>query len=353
MGIWYATLEDLRGAFDVAETPRNDPQLYRALESGARSIDGSRQGLGLLGRRFYPEVATRYFDWPGSRAGRDNSKLSLAEHELIAATSVVAGGITLDPAAYRLQPENDGPPYDEIHLNRDVYSTWPTSGTGQRTIAVAGTWGFNLDSAPAGALAEALDASETGVNVTDSNAIGIGSLITCQSERMLCTAKAMLTTGQTLQTPLTASMADQSVTVTDGTAFNIGETLLLDSERMRIRDIAANTLVVWRAHDGSTLATHAASTIYAPRTLTVQRGVLGTTAATHADTTALTVQVYPAPVNVLNVAEAMYRVQQELGAWGRSMGSADNEATLAAYGLSNLREDAVAAYGRPKVFAVV
>jgi len=39
MGIWYATREQVKAALDAAETARNDAQVDRAIESGARSIE--------------------------------------------------------------------------------------------------------------------------------------------------------------------------------------------------------------------------------------------------------------------------------------------------------------------------
>src|SRR5690606_22447868 len=57
---WYTTRETVKAALDYKETARNDAQVDRAIESASRAVEG------LLHRRFYPETATRYFDWPNA-----------------------------------------------------------------------------------------------------------------------------------------------------------------------------------------------------------------------------------------------------------------------------------------------
>jgi len=163
---------------------------------------------------------------------------------------------------------------------------------------------------------------------------------------MIVTAKSMLTTGQTLQTPLTISNADVTVAVTNGSAYNIGEVILLDAERMLIVDIASNNLIVKRAWDGSVLASHAGSTIFAPRSLTVTRGALGTTAAAHSDTTAITKHKVPVLIKQLAIAEALTALQQEGSAYARVVGSGEAQREASGKGLADLRNLVYTRYGR-------
>lgn len=340
MGIWYATRESVKSALDSAETARNNGQVDRAIESASRSVEG------LLKRKFYPWTGTRYFDWPDLRRGRP-WRLWLDENDLVSVTSLVAGGTTIPAADYFLEPANEGPPYTNVQIDLASSSAFAAGSTHQRAIAITGVYcGCPADEAAAGALAEALDISETAVDVTDSAAVGIGDIIRVDSERMIVTGKTMLTTGQTLQAALTASSADVSVAVTTGSAYAAGEVILLDSERMLVVDVAGNTLTVKRAWDGSVLATHSGSTIYAPRTLTVTRGALGTTAATHDTAAAVRRHEVPGLVRELCIAEAINTIQQETSGYARTIGSGENEREAGGRGLAGIRSDARARFGR-------
>lgn len=346
MGVFYATVEDLKSSADVAATAVADAQMRRALESASRSIDGglARPGGGRLKRRFYPEVATRYFSRSTS-VPDPLTRLPLGRYEIISADTVVSGGTTLSPSAYVLGPRNDGPPYDRIDLVATSYSAWP-GGSATDAIVVTGTWGFTLDEAAAGTVAEVLDASETGVDISDSSRIGVGTIIRVDTERMIVTDRALLTTGQSLQTPLTAYDSDDLVAVVTGSAYTAGETIVLDSETMLITGVAGNTLTVKRGYDGSTLDAHTASTIYAPRTLTVQRGALGTTAATHLTAAPLYRHVFPALVSSLCIAEAAQMLAQEGSDYARSLAAGDSASTVLGIGLDDIRADAEQAYRR-------
>jgi len=165
---------------------------------------------------------------------------------------------------------------------------------------------------------------------------------------MIVTAKSFLDTTQDLQTvSVTASAGDTTIGVTTGTTFFVGETILIDAEKMLIVDIASNNLIVKRAWDGSVLAAHSQNaSIYAPRTLTVTRGALGTTAAAHDTAAAITVWVVPGLVRQLAIAEAMTALQQEGSAYGRVVGSGDNQREASGKGLADLREQVYTRYGR-------
>lgn len=346
MGIWYATREQVKAALDTAETARNDAQVDRAIESGARSIEG------LLHRRFYPEVATRYFPWPSPRY-RSAFRLWLDADELISVTTLVAGGIAIPASDFFLEPVNSGPPFTSIEIDLASNSSLVSGSTWQRAIAATGVFGHSAVEAPAGALSEALDAVETGVDVTDSSLIGTGTIVRVDSERMVVTGRSMLDTTQNASA-LTASSSDEQITgITAGT-ISVGEVLLVDAERMLVVDVAGTTLTVKRAWDGSTLATHALNAdIFAPRTLTVERGALGTTAATHADTTAVTKHVVPAMVRDLNIGEAINQLQQETSGYARLIGEGEDAREGTGRSLFDLRKDAVAALGRKTRFRSV
>jgi len=339
-------------ALDTKTTARDWSQIDDAIESASETIDGGEQlGAGMLRRRFYPQVETRTFDWPNGQYAR-SWRLWLDSHELVSVDSIVSGGVTLDPADYLLRPDH-GPPYDRVEINLGSSAAWSSGDTHQRAVAITGVWNYPTSTAPAGTLAEDLDASETGVDVSATSAIGVGSLLAVGDELMVVRERSMLDTGQNLGSDLAAQNNVVSVPVADGTLFATGETILIGAERMRVIDIAGNSLIVKRAWDGSTLAAHTSGAdIYAPRTLTVERGVLGTTAAAHSTSAAVRVHQFPGLVRDLCVALALNQVLQEGSGYARTSGAGESQREFIGRGLAAIRKDAMRAYCRIRVGAV-
>ncbi|HEY1380908.1 MAG TPA: hypothetical protein VGF55_29175, partial [Gemmataceae bacterium] len=113
----YCSREAIKRALDIKETARADWQIDRAIETASDQIDGgadgANRGAGLLRRRFYPEDDTRYFDWPDGQGTRP-WRVWLNQHDLISATQIVSGGVTLSD--YFLRPD-DGPPFTHIEVD--------------------------------------------------------------------------------------------------------------------------------------------------------------------------------------------------------------------------------------------
>lgn len=345
---WYATREDVTRALDSKLTARNSAQIDRALEAASRDVER------LCHRRFYPEQAARYFDWP-PRTGMTPWILRLDDNELISVTSLVSGGVTLDAATYFLRraDNKDEPPYTRIEINLSSSAAFGGGSTYQRDITVTGLFGYRNDETATStttAPVTSTTATTVSVDAAASAAVGVGSVLRLDSERMLVTGRTMATTGQTLGAPgLTAQANSVTVPVTDGTLFTVDEVLLIDAERVRIDDIAGNNLVVKRGWDGTVLAAHTAgATIYAPRTLTVTRGALGTTAATHV--TASTVYRWepPGPVKQLVIADALSALTSETAGYVRTSrtGSGSGEQKLDTSALAARREATYNACGR-------
>lgn len=339
---FYATREEIKAELDVKETARSNARIDRALADATDAIHG------LCHRVFYPTTATKYFDWPGSQNGT-SWRLWLDASEVISVTALSSGGTVIASTDYFLEPNQYGPPYNQIQIDLDSSAAFGGGDTHQRDVSVTGLFGYRNDETTAGTIAEALDASETGVDVdaATSAAVGVGSLLRIDGERLIVTGRAQLDTGQNLGGNLTAANSNVSVSVTDGTAYAVDEVILIDSEKMRIDDIAGNTLTVTRPWDGTTLAAHTAGAdIYAPRTLTVVRAALGTTAATHL--TAATVYRWdpPGPVRQLCVAEAVTDLLQGRSGYARTAGSGDNEREVSGRGLGDLRKRVYVSHGR-------
>jgi hypothetical protein len=346
--VFYCTREEVQDAFDVREAAHRSAQIDSAIASASDDIDGwlNRHKHGLA-----PRTATRYFNWP--RRDTQAYRLWLDENELISVSAFSSGGTSIPASDYFLEPVNSGPPYTYIEIDLSSSSSLQPGNTAQRAISVTGTWGINDDQVAAGALAEALDASETAVDVTDASLVGVGSVLLVDSERMLVTGRTTLTTGQTLASAMTAVKSDTTVDVADGTQLHVGETLLIDNERMRITDISGNNATVVRAYDGSVLATHSlGATIYAYRTLTVERGALGSTAATHSTAAAVTAWDVPSLVRDLCRAEAIVRLEQEWSGYGARVYSDEAERdssgteVVAGRGLTDLRKSCARRYKR-------
>jgi hypothetical protein len=339
---WYTTREEVKAELDVRETARSNTRVDRAIEAACETVEGC------LHRVFYPELDTRYFDWPGPQYARP-WRLWLDANELISVTSLTSGGVTIAASDYFLEPNAYGPPYDRIEVDLDSSAAFGGGDTHQRDITVTGLFGYKNDETALGATAEALDDSETGVDVdgATSAAVGVGSLLRVDTERLIVTGRTQLDTGQNLGGNLTASNSNVTVSVASGAAFAVDEVILIDSEKMRIDDIAGNTLTVTRPWDGTTLAAHTAGAdIYAPRTLTVQRAACGTTAASHL--TAATVYRWnpPAAVRQLALAEALNDLLQGRSGYARTAGTGESEREMTGRGLEALRKRVYVSHGR-------
>lgn len=342
----YATREDVMRALDIKLTARTSGQIDRALQSASRSVDG------LCHRRFYPQVASRSFNWPDSQY-RPSWRLWLDDSELISLTSITSGGQSIATGDVLLEPNRSGPPFNRVEINIGSSAAYGGGNTHQRDITITGLWGYRDDETTAGVLAAALASASASTLTVDGEAsalCGVGAVLRVGAERMLVTGRTMADTGQTVGgTGLTAQANSVTLTVTDGTAFAVDEVLLIDGERLLIVDIAGNTLVVQRAWDGSVLAAHAAGTgIYAARTLTVTRGALGTTATTHTDAAPVYRWDPPALVRDLTIAEAVNRVSNEQGGYARTRKTGDGgtERAKAQMDLPDLRTQVYDEHGR-------
>lgn len=336
--VLYCTREEVKASLESAETARNNAQIDRLIASSSRGIEG------LTHRFFYPFTGTRYFDWPNDQHAKVG-RLWLDQHELVSVTSLVSGGTAINSTDYFLEPAGSGPPFSHVDIDLSKRVAFSAASTYQRSIAITGVFHWQ-DDVTAGSITEAMDNAQTTAKVANAAAVGVGSIIKADNERMIVTEKSQLTTGQTLQTPLTASMANTQVAVTSGAAFNIGEVILLDTEKMLIVDIAGNNLAVKRAWDGTILATHTGSTIFAPRLATVTRGVLGTSAAAHLINAPLTKTRFPGLIRQLAIAETLTAFQQESSGYARVVGQGEGQREASGKGLGDLRDQVYTRHGR-------
>lgn len=208
----YAGLATLKSdAWLDVDVTIYDALLLTLLEAASERIDH------YLGRQVQPRTETLYFD------GDDGSE-QLWVPDLLSVTTLKTdenGDGTYErtwaAADYILWPLNRWPKRRVDRDRRTGSSQWAFY-RGQRTVEIAGIWGYGTGESATPITAsgtttnEALDASETGVDVVSSS------------------------------------------------PFEVGETILIDSEQMYVTAITGNTLTVRRGANGSTAATHSTST---------------------------------------------------------------------------------------------
>jgi len=343
VGAWYCTREDVKSALDVKETARNNAQVDRIVEAASRTVEG------YLHRKFYPQLATRYFDWP-NRAHGSSYRIWLDADEVISVTTLTAAGTAISAADYFLEPANSGPPYTHLELDRGSSASFDSGDTHQRAIAMTGLFGHSAETEAVGELTATLEADvddDATLSWTTAR-VGVGDILLVDDERLVISDRSMVDSTQNLQSALTASMADDVVAVTTGSGFGVDEVILLDSERMLIVDIAGNNLTVKRAWDGTTLAAHTGSDIYALTGITVKRAQFGTTLAEHTTGDTVYRHVVPGLVKDLTVAEAVNQLLQETSGYARQVGAGDHIQELFGRGLQKIRDDATRRYGRKR-----
>lgn len=208
----YATLADYkayvtaRGQTSTTDTA-DDAVIEMLLKASSRWFDER------TARRFYPYIQTRYFDVPDGRV------LKLDEDLLEVITLVNGDGVTIPSTEYALRPRNESP-YWGIRLVDNSTYIWASDGSGDThdVIAVTGIWGYHNDYTnawdSASTLAEALDTSETGLDVADGSGYAVGNLVRVDNELGYLSAIATNTLTSTRgESGSTAATHDSGATV--------------------------------------------------------------------------------------------------------------------------------------------
>lgn len=343
--VWYCTREDVKSALDFAETARSNLQVDRAIESASRSVER------LTLRKFYPQLATRYFDWPdlnGSRPWR----LWLNADELISVATLTVAGTVIPATDFFLEPANVGPPYTRVEIDLASSAAFSAGSTHQRAISITGEFGYRADVERVGQLTAQLaaDLNASASMSWDDADFGVGNMLKIDNEWMTISATSMVDTTQNLQVTMAADTADDLVAVTTGTAFAADAVLTIGTERMLVVDVTGNNLTVKRAWDGTVLAAHTSGVdIYALTGATLDRAQLGTTLAVHASGAVVNRLVIPGPIRNLCIAEAINTLHQETSGYARLVGPEEmgiRERAQIGAGLDGLRAEVRKTYGR-------
>lgn len=348
--VLYTTREQVKHASDQQGTARSDAEIDRAMLGAYSSVNA-------LCRRktFAPYVGTELYDYPqvGGRAGR----LYLDDRSLIELTGITVGGTSRTVSEVTAYPL-DGPPYEWIETNDDASFSFGDADDRRGAVGLVGTHGHSDGVFTAiGTLVGGINASVTSIAVSApaAAALGVGSLLQVGSELLVVTGRGFADTTVNLATPMTASAAGRALVVADGSAFAVGEWVVLDTEVMVIERITGNTLSVRRAIDGSVLADHTGSDIYAQRLVTVTRGARGSTAAAHLNGDSVELWSPPPLVGQLALAETLVTLGMQQRAYASSMPKrpSGKSSPPPGGGIDALREQVRLTYGRPVLYAAV
>lgn len=341
----YATVERVMRASDIKASAFVKDEIIDALESSSDAVD-RLVNLGDATRpAFAPWTGEITFDFPTSNNG-NAFRFWLNQFRLHSLTEITSGGDDLTSLA--LPWPASGPAYSAIEIDTDGDDNFDAgdAGTGQRSLVIDGVWGVVGEdrSRSAWTLGASINASVT--TAVLNAPIGIGSIVTIGTERMIVEDRAWADSAQTASA-LTANVGAQSITVATGSAFLAGEEILIDSERMLVREVAGNVLTVARAASGSTLAAHSnGAAIYWQRSCTVERGALGTTAAAHTSGDAVSIYRAPALAEQLTIAYAQWRRGNESAGYARTIGQGESERQVSARAIADLERQLIERYGR-------
>ena len=351
---WYTTREAVKRAIR-SNGNENDEAIDRLIEAASRDVDN------MTHRWFIPQTQTRLFRWPGNY-GRGNTLW--LDTDLISVTTLQtkaqdSSPTTIASSDYFLEPSNSAPPYNRIEIDISSTASFEGGDTPQRSISVAGSWGFANDTVSVGTVSSGLasDATETEFvcsNGSLTSGINVGDTLLIESEQLFITEKAAAALASiVLNGALTADKSENLI-VDGGThGIAVGERIRVDSEEMFVRATTATTLTVERAYNGTTLATHSDdAAVHIFRTLTATRGVNGTTGATHANATAISAYRAPAPIRELAQGMAIAAYTQEAAAYGRAIGVGDAAVEMTGRELGALMQRVTGQYLRAREYAL-
>jgi hypothetical protein len=140
-------------------------------------------------RRYVPYVDTRYFDVPAPDS-LDPRELRL-DDDLLEVISLTNGDGTTVPSTEYVLRQGDTrnhTPYNNIRLKSTSTYYWAPDSAGDHmgVIGVSGLWGYHNRYAQAWRLAstaaEAMDSSETGLDVASAASFAVGNLIRFDNE---------------------------------------------------------------------------------------------------------------------------------------------------------------------------
>ena len=180
----YASIGDLKGILGITSTT-DDVVMRKILEAASRSIDS------YTNRTFATQTATKYFDGACTLWLPDLLSITTLKTDEDGDATFENTFDTTDYLLYGTGLEDSLNTYPktrlEINSNTGDYGSF-ASGV-QKGVQIAGVWGYGdgISATPYVSdttTSEALDASETGVDVTSATNLSAGQLILVESEQM-------------------------------------------------------------------------------------------------------------------------------------------------------------------------
>lgn len=340
-GVWYTTREKVKAAVDVKSSARAHEQIDRIIGDISEQIEAE------LRRVFHPRVETFTFDYPDSDRPTPWRLWLGGQREMIELLELSSAGTDIALSNVYLYPD-EGPPYTRIELNRGGNASFGGGSTPQSSVSGRALFGYRDDNRHVDVLVADLGIGDDTIVVENGAAIGVGTLLRCEDERIVVTGKTATATGLLLATNLTAEPNGRTVTLSGlAGAPQYSEVINIDGERMLVLDQLGSDLIVQRAIDGSVLSAHTAGTaVYAYRALTLRRGAVGTTAAAHGTGALLDAWIPPGPIEGLTIAASLNQLAQENSAYARVVGVGDGQREARGSGLKEKWLSVKRQYGR-------
>ena len=212
----YARLSVVKSDYGISGTSK-DAELLRLIPDVSRAVDNE------VRRRFYSEIATRYFD----TTGKADLWFPTPTPDVLTVTTLKVDEDGDGVYELTLTENTDFWlwPYNETPKMRAIIN--PASGAisrfpnGRRRVELVGECGYSSET------------ELTGATVDDN--------------------------------PLTDSATVINVAVGGGLLVDVGETLVLESEQVHVSSIATDALTVVRGVNGTTAASHVQTTVVSRR----------------------------------------------------------------------------------------
>lgn len=182
----YVGLTGFKASITVPDST-DDARLRSVLEAVAEAVDGADGCY----RTFQPYTATRLFRaWEGGSLRLDEDLIEVTSLKTDDDGDGTYENTWATPTDYFLEPANAAirrEPYVEI-VTADYAGRYSFSSV-QRGIQIVGVWGYWRDLLTLTAtVAEALDTSETGVDLSSAAELDVGHTILVDAEQMYVTA---------------------------------------------------------------------------------------------------------------------------------------------------------------------
>jgi hypothetical protein len=181
---WYCSRDDLMDALKL-DDHLDSAQIDATIEAVSRSIDE------YCGRWFYPRTMTRYFSPTCGRSlllDADLLSVTTLKIDQDGSRAYATDWVTTDYDLLPLDAPNGSVPRPYWEIAVTPYAQqffWQRT----RAVQIVGTWGYyDVRERSAAVAAEILDASETGLDVSDGTLFGVGHTLRIDNEQVFVSA---------------------------------------------------------------------------------------------------------------------------------------------------------------------